>query len=94
MEPDGGEAPVDETAPSSRATILPEANFTLRDVLTSRGYWQYVTASALLGASWSIITFEALILQENGFSKGFIAFMFAWQNILKHSHSYHRRNDG
>ncbi len=79
MEPDGGEAPVDETAPSSRATILPEANFTLRDVLTSRGYWQYVTASALLGASWSIITFEALILQENGFSKGFIAFMFAWQ---------------
>ena len=79
MVPDGGDAPVDETAPSSRANILPEANFTLRDVLRSRGYWQYVIASALLGASWSIITFEALILQKNGFSKEFIAFMFAWQ---------------
>ena len=79
MEPDGGEAPEEQTAPSSRANILPEANFTLRDVLRSRGYWQYVIASALLGGSWSIITFEALILQKNGFSKEFIAFMFAWQ---------------
>ena len=79
MEPDGGEAPEDETAPSSRAIAVPEASFTLGQVLRSRGYWQYVIASALLGASWSVITFEALVLENNGLSTRFIAFMFAWQ---------------
>ena len=79
MLPDGDEAPTSETAPTARANILPEANFTLRDVLRSRGYWQYVIASSLLGASWSVITFEALILENNGLSTRFIGFMFVWQ---------------
>ena len=79
MEPDGGEAPEDETAPSSRTAVMPEANFTLRHVLRSRGYWQYVIASSLLGASWSVVTYEALVLENNGLSSRFIAFMFAWQ---------------
>ena len=79
MEPDGESAENDETAASSRATVLPEANFTLREVLLSRGYWQYVIASSLLGASYAVITFEALILEENGLSTRFIGLMFVWQ---------------
>ena len=81
MLPDGDEAEPAEPAPSSRAIVLPEANFTLREVLRSRGYWQYVIASSLLGASWSVITFEALVLESNGLTSNFIGFVFVWQTM-------------
>lgn len=79
MEPDGGPAPESETAPTARSSVLPDANYTLRDVLRSRGYWQFVIASSLLGASWSVITFEALMLSENGLTDRAIALVFIWQ---------------
>ncbi len=81
MEPDGEPASIDDDSLEPRAPSRVDVQFTLRAVLRSRGYWQYVISMSLLGASWSVVTFEALVLKDNGLSTEFIAFMFVWQTV-------------
>jgi sugar phosphate permease len=82
QEPDGGPAPERPASATGRQRpAMPEASYPLRTVLRSRGYWQYVVSMSLMGASWAVVTFEALVLQGNGLSAWMIAFMFTWQTV-------------
>ena len=47
-------------------------------ILRSRGYWQFVFAFAVTGASMTVITFAAFALDDFGLSAAMIGLWFTW----------------
>ena len=79
QEPDGGPGPV--AAKTTEKSQAADVNYPLSVILRSRGYWQFVLTSSLMGASWAVLTFAVAALQSFGLAVAAIAFLMVWVTI-------------
>ena len=79
QRPDG-EIEEDEAIGASAERVAPVV-YPISVVLRNRGYWQYVFAFSVTGASMTVITFAALALDSYGVSGAMIGLWFTWLTL-------------
>lgn len=78
QQPDGDALSQDARAAASKT---PDVTYPLGAVLRSRSYWQYVLASAFLGASWAVLTFGVAALLSFGLSRWVAGVLLVWLTV-------------